>query len=157
MAKSDLTNLSMTELQIEIRRRERQLRSLHRKRSRLVAQLREVEEQISAAGGEISAIEGAGGRRRPRNDMNLADALAALLSNKVLSVTEAAEEVQAEGYRTTSPNFRTIVNQTLLKDKRFKRVGRGRYTSQAGAKSTPASADRKKKKRTARRRPSKKR
>lgn len=73
------------------------------------------------------------GRKRPRNEQNLADALADLLSNKTLSVTEASEQVQSAGYRTTSPNFRTIVNQTLLKDPRFKRVGRGRYTSKGAA------------------------
>ena len=40
-----------------------------------------------------------------------------------------AEAVQKAGYQTTSPNFRTIVNQTLLKKKHFKRVERGQYTS----------------------------
>jgi hypothetical protein len=38
--------------------------------------------------------------------------------------------VLASGYVTTSPNFRTIVNQTFIKNRsRFKKVSRGRYTA----------------------------
>ena len=80
------------------------------------------------------------GRKRPRNEQNLADALADLLAKQTLSVTEASEQVQTAGYRTTSPNFRTIVNQTLLKDPRFKRVGRGRYTSKGGGAGSKSKA-----------------
>ena len=54
--------------------------------------------------------------------------MASVLSGKTMGVTELSEAVQKAGYRTTSPNFRTIVNQTLIKDKRFKRVERGLYT-----------------------------
>jgi chromosome segregation ATPase len=126
MARSKLSKASITELQGEIRRRERRLASLERKRERLAAQLSEVEGEIRDLGGQLGAE---GGGKRPRNTRNLADALADLLSDQTLSVTEAAAEVQRAGYRTTSPNFRTIVNQTLLKDNRFRRVGRGQYTT----------------------------
>lgn len=146
MAGHGLSDMSITELQSEIRKRQRNLRSLERKRDRLVEQLREVEEQIREAGGLVAAAGGAGGRVRPRNDQNLADSLADLLSDQTLSVTAAAEEVQRAGYKTTSPNFRTIVNQTLLKDNRFKRVGRGLYTSSPNA--AAASSTKTKKKRT---------
>lgn len=60
--------------------------------------------------------------------MSLADALAKALNGKTMSVTELAEEVQRKGYRSTSPNFRLIVNAALLKGDGFKRVGRGQYT-----------------------------
>lgn len=130
MPRGKLSNISISELHTEIRRRQRHLDALHRKREKLSSQLREVEQEILQEGGAMGALTG---RKRPRNEQNLADALADLLSNKTLSVTEASEQVQSAGYRTTSPNFRTIVNQTLLKDPRFKRVGRGRYTSKGGA------------------------
>ncbi|MEM9082824.1 MAG: hypothetical protein AAGB34_04445 [Planctomycetota bacterium] len=65
-----------------------------------------------------------------------------------MSVTDAAHAVQQAGYATTSDNFRTIVNQTLLKDKRFKRVARGQYTATSSGKSKTKSN----KKRTRRRR-----
>jgi hypothetical protein len=70
------------------------------------------------------------GGRRHRNEMNLVDALANSLKGKTLSVSEVSEEVQRSGYKTTSPNFRTIVNQALLSNpKVFRKVARGQYTA----------------------------
>lgn len=134
---ASLSRLSMSELRNEIKKRQRRLDSLRRKRLRLAEQLQELDDLIAKEGGELTAV---GGRKRPRNEQNLADALAELLASATMSVTEAAREVQAAGYRTTSPNFRTIVNQTLLKDTRFKRVGRGLYT--AGSKAAARAATR---------------
>ncbi|MEM1166386.1 MAG: hypothetical protein AAGI30_08870 [Planctomycetota bacterium] len=128
-----LNNASIEELQVELRRRERRVTSLQRKREKLQAQIDEIDAEITAYGNTASA---GAGRRRPRNDSNLADALAQVLTGQTLSVTEAADHVQKAGYRTTSPNFRTIVNQTLLKDKRFKRVSRGKYTASGGGRSS---------------------
>lgn len=139
MAVADLTEKSIEELKTEIKRRERQLMSLHKKRDKLVAQLEGVDEQIADLGGTATGASPiGGGRKRYRNDSNLADALNDLLKSQTLSVTAASVQVQKAGYKTTSPNFRTIVNQTLLRDKRFKRVGRGLYTSGkvTGAKKT---------------------
>ncbi len=123
MANQPLGEMSIDELQSEIRKRERRRKSLERKRERLQSQIIEVERELAEAGGPLT-----GGRKRPRNDQNLGDALADLLATQTLNVTSIAEEVQKAGYRTTSPNFRTIVNQTLIKDPRFTRVGRGLYT-----------------------------
>ena len=81
----------------------------------------------------VGSFVGAGApgarRRRPKNEMNLVEALRATLSGAQMTVTEAAEAVQANGYRTSSPNFRTIVNQTLINSGKFKRVSRGVYTA----------------------------
>jgi hypothetical protein len=132
MGKSRLSTLSTLDLQREIVRRRRGIVSLERKREKLMKQLHAVEAAIREQG---IAVGSSVGGKRPRNTANLADALAALLANATMSVTEAAEKVQEAGYRTTSPNFRTIVNQTFLKDKRFRRVSRGRYTAQGGRKS----------------------
>ena len=127
MAKRPVAQLSYEELEAELRRREKTVRQLHRRRERLLNQLQEIDREIAAIGGG-RARQHAGGRRRPRNEHNLADAMAETLKGKTLSVTELAEAVQRDGYKTTSPNFRTIVNQALLKDERFERVSRGRYT-----------------------------
>lgn len=71
-----------------------------------------------------------GSRKRHRNDSNLVEALQQVLSGKTMGVTEAAAAVQAAGYKTTSPNFRTIVNQTLIKHpKTFPKQSRGKYTA----------------------------
>ena len=70
------------------------------------------------------------GGKRPRNKLNLVDSLAKLLKNKTMSVTDMAEAVQKAGYKTSSPNFRTIVNQTLIINRKvFRRVARGQYTA----------------------------
>ena len=49
------------------------------------------------------------------------------LSGFEKGVARIAEAVQRGGYRSNSANFRAIVNQTLIKDKRFGSAGRGMY------------------------------
>lgn len=120
-----LSGLSVAELQREIARRQRQAGALHRRRDRLAQKLREVEAAIARLGGS----GGKTGRMRFRNDKNLVDALHEVLKGKTMSVTQVAEAVQAAGYRTSSPSFRTIVNQTLIKSGKFSREGRGQYTA----------------------------
>jgi len=50
-------------------------------------------------------------------------------AGKPLPVSEILQRVQSSGYRSSSPNFRAIVNQTLIKErKRFQPTGtRGVY------------------------------
>ncbi len=149
MPANDLQSRSIEELKSEIRKRERQLGGLLKKRDKLVEQLEAVNAEILEMGGAAGVLPDAG-RKRHRNDANLADALAQLLAKKTMSVTEAAEKVQESGYKTTSPNFRTIVNQTLLRDKRFKRIGRGQYTADASAKAATGTKKNTKKRNTRR-------
>ena len=118
--------MSTEALEAELRRRRSDLGKLVRKRDRLTDQLKEVNEMIAQMGGPIGISEP--GRKRPRNKRTLPEALADVPRGVDMSVTEAAEAVQLAGYRTTSPSFRTIVNQTLIRDKRFKKISRGRYT-----------------------------
>ena len=124
---STVESLTTEDLRAELNRRARQFSSLERKRDRLLAQLEEVETTL-AQFGPISG-SGGGGRRRPRNEMTLEEALAHVLSGQVLGVSEAAEAVQQAGYRTSAANFRTIVNQTLIRSKAFKKIARGQYTA----------------------------
>ncbi len=71
-----------------------------------------------------------GSRKRHRNDTNLVEALRSVLSGTTMGVSEVAEAVQVAGYKTTSPNFRTIVNQTLIKHTDvFTKKSRGQYTA----------------------------
>lgn len=121
---SSLNTISTSELQAEIRRRSKQSTSLQRKYEKLTAKLNELRKQIAAQGGNIP------GGGRASNAVSLVDALAKVLDGKTMSVTESADAVLASGYVTTSPNFRTIVNQTFIKNRnRFKKVARGRYTA----------------------------
>lgn len=132
MAKRKLAKVSTTELQAEIARRSRQSKTLLRKRDQLARQLADMDAQIRLAG--VGVGKSAGVHRRPRNTMNLEEALIKLLKNKTIGVTDIAEKVQTAGYKTSSVNFRTIVNQALISSPAFKRVSRGKYTVKANYK-----------------------
>ena len=131
MARRTLTKARTSDLQAELKRRQQRLPALKRRQANLTAELVELGEQIKALGGGVSAARkkrAAPARRRPKNKMSLADALAkALKKDKPMTVGEAIAGVKKLGYRSSSTNFRMIVNQTLVKDKRFNRRGRGKY------------------------------
>lgn len=123
--------ISVMDLQRELARRQRAAGSLMKKRDRLASKLEALDTQIAALGATAGLRRGATGgglRRRPKNDSNLVEALQKLLDNKTMGVTDITEAVQRAGYQTTSPSFRTIVNQTLINSGKFKRVSRGQYT-----------------------------
>ena len=131
MAKRTLNKMSTNELHAELQRRERDAQRLATKREKLLSQVAEIDAELASYGYEaVGGQTPSGGRRRPRNTMNLVDALSTVLKGKTMGVSEAAEAVENLGYRSSSVNFRNIVNQTLLKHKnKFKKVGRGQYTA----------------------------
>lgn len=135
-----LARLSVAQLQQEINRRQQGLGKLLSRRDSLARELAQVEAEINALGGARSPVTvkaapkaasrtPTGRRRRPKNEMKLAESLIQLLKGKTMSVTEAAQKVQDAGYKTSSSTFRTIVNQTLISNPAFKRVSRGLYTA----------------------------
>jgi hypothetical protein len=130
--RSGLAGLSVQDLQRELRTRQRRVGPLMKRRAKALAKLAKIDAEIAGLGGSASGggVSGMGLRKRPKNEMNLVDAMAKLLNGKTMGVTEIAEAVQKAGYQTTSPSFRTIVNQTLINNKNvFKRVERGQYTA----------------------------
>lgn len=126
-ATAGAAGMSTAELQAELQRRERNVRKLERRREKLMGELAAVEKELASEG----ALSASGGiRRRPRNEMNLVDSLAKVLKGKEMSVTDVTQAVQQAGYMTTAANFRTIVNQALIREKKkFKKVSRGMYTA----------------------------
>jgi hypothetical protein len=126
---STLSTLSTADMQREIARRERGVKGLVARRTRLIAKLENLDKAIIAAGGTLTGGI-AGVRKRAKNEMNLVEALAKVLKNKTMGVTEVSEAVQKAGYQTTAANFRTIVNQCLINNNKvFKKVERGHYTA----------------------------
>lgn len=120
-----LATMSIADLHAEIRLRERGAKGLLRRRNTLLKKIAKLDAAIAAAG----VGGGGGGRVRAKNEMSLVEALRAALKGKTMSPTDAAAAVQKAGYRTSSANFRTMVNIALAaKENGFKRVGRGMYT-----------------------------
>lgn len=117
--------MSVAQLQAELKKRQKGNRALERRRDRLLAQIAEINAQISELSGHADVTPSG----RVRNTQTLPDALYGVLQGRELSVTTAADAVRAAGYVSGAANFRTIVNQTLLKDKRFKKLSRGVYTA----------------------------
>ncbi len=126
-----LSAISVLDLRRELVRRQRTVGAIVKKRDRLIEKVRQLDAAIGELGGRVAG--GSNGdvnvRKRPKNESNLVEALGAVLNDKTMSVTDVAEAVQRAGYQTSSPNFRTIVNQTLINSGKFKRVGRGQYTA----------------------------
>jgi hypothetical protein len=44
-----------------------------------------------------------------------------------MRIADITEAVEKSGYESSSVNFRGIVNQTLIKEPRFKQESRGKY------------------------------
>jgi hypothetical protein len=131
-AKRGLAGLTIDDLQMEIRRRQRTVMPLQRRRDKLARKLFDLERKINSLGGHMSVKRGrpfgSGGGTRPRNSMTLLDAMQKVIGTKTMGVSEIAEAVQTAGYKTSSANFRVIVNQALLVNSDlFKKVARGQY------------------------------
>src|SRR5688572_25888759 len=119
-------------------RSERQ--KLERERTKVAKRLAQLDSRIHSLGGGGGGGNGRGGRggaggggraggRRVRNEKSLIEMIEGVLgkSGKPMKVGDIADAVQSGGYRTNSANFRGIVNQTLIKDKRFASAGRRLY------------------------------
>ncbi|HQY89670.1 MAG TPA: hypothetical protein PK402_13540, partial [Tepidisphaeraceae bacterium] len=90
-----------------------------------------VDKQIASLMGGGGGGGYSGGGARVRNERNLVSHLEEVLGKapKGMSVGDIVDAVKASGYHTKSENFRGIVNQTLIKEKKFTSTGtRGMYT-----------------------------
>jgi hypothetical protein len=138
-ASNGLSGMSITAIHRELRKRATKAKSLARRRDALLAKAARLDAQIRDLGGAGARPIGSARmgitargtpRKRPQNETGLAEALYNTLKGKTMGVTEVANAVVHAGYKTTAENFRTIVNQALLKHRKlFKKVSRGQYTS----------------------------
>lgn len=137
MAKRTLSKVPTDQLQHELNRRMRSVSKLVTKRDKLASELNNIEAEIAKFQGNVDAVARINGnglrvrgvrQPRPKNTITLLQAIEKVLKGKTLSVTEITDAVQVAGYKTNAENFRTIVNQTLIKnEKQFKKVARGQY------------------------------
>jgi hypothetical protein len=139
------TNLTIAQLQRVLNDKQSELQKLQRQRMNLQKKLAILDRQIDRVGGG-AALNGSRGRGgagpaggftasgRARNDRSLLDTLEGIMRQhaKPMKVQEILDGVLATGYRSGSANFRGIINQTLIKDKRFGQVQRGVYELKSG-------------------------
>ncbi len=126
MARTASDGLSIDQLEQMLNARRSQIQKLERQRSKIARKLDAIEDRIRQLGGM-----GRGGRStgRARNEQSLIEVIEFVLKGaaKPLKVGDIVEAVKSRGYRSRSANFRGIVNQTLIKDKRFASASRGVY------------------------------
>lgn len=130
----DLGRIEIKTLMGEIQRRQGEIgRVLHRRRS-LEKKLNAIDQRLEELG--VSPTGGIPGRvKRARNNFSLVDALCMVLRDQAMGIPRIMSALPTVGYRSESPNLRTMVNVALLKQEYFKRVSRGVYI----AKPTTAS------------------
>jgi len=131
-------NIAQLERILEDRRTE--VNRLERLRNELQRKLDGVERQIAKLAGGLRGLRGrrgGGGGTRARNEVSLVEAIENAMrgTGKPMRVGDIVEAVTATGYRSNSANFRGIINQTLIKErKRFAQAERGVYQLKGGEK-----------------------
>ena len=124
---------SIAQLEQMLNKCKSERQKLERERNKVARRLQQLDSRIHALGGNGSGRGGRGGAggggARVRNEKSLIEMIEGVLgrSSKPMKVGDIADAVQNGGYRTNSANFRGIVNQTLIKEKRFSSAGRGLY------------------------------
>lgn len=124
----DLGRIEIKTLVVEIKRREAQIKQLVSRRTTLAKKLKELDGKIVSLGGNPDG--GIVGRvKRARNAFSLVEALCAVLKDQPMGIPRIMSALPTIGYRSESPNLRTMVNVALLKKQFFKRVSRGVYVA----------------------------
>jgi hypothetical protein len=122
--------MTIAVLEKMLQKRRSELDSLTRERRRVLKQLAAIDDRLRTVSG--GAIGGAAltPRGRVRNSMSLVAAMAQVLekAGKPLKVRDIAQGVLDSGYQSEAVNFRTMVNQMLIKQrKQFAKVDRAVY------------------------------
>jgi hypothetical protein len=125
---------TISQLENMLQARRSQLGELFRERAKALKVLGGIDDRIRRLGGNLKGSGGgsinvnAGGRAR--NPKSLVATMEHVLekSGKPMSVSEILDAILSTGYRSNANNFRAIVNQTLIKErKRFANTGRAMY------------------------------
>ena len=132
-------NFNIAQLDRVLEEKRSELDKLRRQRSDIQKKLNQIDRQIERVEGGMNGSRrggggGGGGGGRARNAKSLLDTLEEVLRDggRPMKVAEIMDAAIASGYRSGSANFRGIVNQTLIKDKRFGQVERGVYELKSG-------------------------
>ena len=153
MARLATASFNIAQLERILQERRSELTRLERHRTELQRKLDGVERQILRLNGSLrgrrGGAGGAGRGTRARNEHSLIEVIETVLRHhgKPMRVGEIVDAVQAGGYRSNSANFRGIVNQTLIKErKRFTAADRGLYQLKGGGEPKRAKKEKEKEK-----------
>jgi hypothetical protein len=135
MARPSATGqMTIAQLENLLQTRRRKLAELERERRKAQTKLDGIDRQISTLAGRMGASGGANGSGgtggRARNEFSLVESMSKVLrdAGKPMGVGDIAAGVLKSGYKSNSANFRAIVNQTLIKErKNFNATERGVY------------------------------
>jgi hypothetical protein len=130
MARPKLLGMTISRLESMLNQQRAKKRELLQERAKLQNQLDKLDLQIANLDGGAGSLTAGG--VRTRNAKSLVDTLIEVLDKhpKGLGITEIVAGVHTAGYKSSSPNFRGIVNQTLIKErKKFLPLSRGIYTT----------------------------
>jgi hypothetical protein len=122
--------MNIAELERVLEERRSELGKLARQRSELEKRLTALDRQMARVGGGAGHFGRRRGRgSRARNEHSLTETIEVVMkgSSKPMKVPDIVNGVLSSGYQSSSANFKGIVNQTLIKDKRFQQVERGVY------------------------------
>ena len=138
--------LTISQLQQILNQRKSELGKLHKRRVRAQRELDHIDKQIARLEGRAVAGGRRGGGTRARNERSLVETLQEVMrqGKRPMRVGDLVEAVQRGGYRSNAANFRGLVNQTLIKEKkRFTQVDRGLYglRGEGGAKRAKGKGD----------------
>jgi hypothetical protein len=123
--------LTVEYLERILQRRRAELSTLMKERDRIQRQLGALDNQIRDLSGGSSPTQGTTPGGRARNSASLVETLTQVIgkSQEPMGISEILEGVLSSGYRSSAANFRGMINQTLIKErKRFANVARGTYT-----------------------------
>ncbi|MCA8988350.1 MAG: hypothetical protein KDA78_11945 [Planctomycetaceae bacterium] len=113
---ASVTEMSVADIQSLLKEKQSKVRSLTKKREKLLQQLADIDNQIKDLSG------GAAGARF-KNDKSLEQYIVdALKKNKKgLTLAELASAIKDAGYQSSSSNFKNVVYQNLYNSDLFKR------------------------------------
>jgi hypothetical protein len=130
-------NFNIAQLERILHDRKSEVTKLERQREELRRKLDGLDRQIIRLGGGMRGMRGRGavGMGRARNERSLIETIEGVMrdNGKPMRVGEILDAVSSTGYRSNSANFRGIINQTLIKErKRFNQAERGTYGLKGG-------------------------
>ncbi|MBT5926188.1 MAG: hypothetical protein HOH33_06185 [Verrucomicrobia bacterium] len=96
--------------------------SLLQSRAKILEKIREID-HLLGSGGNLPVLEIGQRRRRPKNEMNLKDAIGKALADGPKNRNQILEAVQAMGYKFSTNNPLNSLSAALYTNKQFNKDG----------------------------------